>query len=111
MSEPNETLPGLGWQLDKHTGAESPLRAAVRFVIEQLDAEGLIKPWHAAHCQLALELADSIARSGGKASAAAMAAAQLMQCLETLPQPATFSAGDKFEQWLDRELGISGSAQ
>ena len=100
------TLNGLGFELDQPDGARSPLRAAVRSVIDSLNAQGLLEPWHAAHCQLALELADSIGRSRGRASAAAMASAQLMQCLEQLPQPATATAGAKFEQWLDRELGL-----
>lgn len=94
-------LDGLGIDLNPSGQvAESPMRAAVRHVIEALDAENLLKPWHAAHCALALELADAIGRSRGKASAAAMASAQLMACLEALPTPKTLSTGDVFEQWL-----------
>lgn len=102
MRDEAQTLPGIDLELDGSTS--SPLRQAVQRTLRALDEAGLLQPMHAAQCQLALELADSIARSGGKASAAAMASAQLLACLETLPKPTELGVDDKFEQWLDEQL-------
>lgn len=102
MTETQPTLAGL--ELDLTGTIEHPLRRAVVRTLEALDADGLLEPVHAAHAQLALELADSIARSGGKASAAAMASAQLMAALDALPKPSKLSTEDALDRWLHLEL-------
>lgn len=102
MNDETPTLPGLDFDL--HNPGEHPLRAAVLRTLRALDDEGLLKPQHAAYAQLALELADSIARSRGRASAAAMAGAQLMAALEALPSPTSMSAEDALQAWLAADI-------
>lgn len=103
MNENMPTLPGLGYELDD-PASRHPLRDAVLATLKALDDDGLLGPEHAAHAQLALVLADAVARSTGKASAAAMASAQLMACLDALPSRTEQTAGDKFEAWLETIL-------
>jgi hypothetical protein len=94
-------LPGL--ELNAANGATaSALRRAVIETISALHQANLLEPRHAAMCQLALELADAVAAGtrSGRASAAAMAAGQLRETLEALPQPKTEGAEQKFEAWV-----------
>ena len=89
-------LPGL--EVDPVYGRPSPLRSAVQATLKALDDEHLLEPRHAAVAQLALELADSVdaGKRSGRASAAAMAAAQLLAALDALPKP---SAADADAEW------------
>jgi len=102
MTDPNEsqpTLPGLedAVVLGQHNGA---LRNAVVVTLEELKAAGLLERRHAALAQLALELADAVSRgvSSGRASAAAMAAANLRETLLALPAPMEAGVAEKFER-------------
>lgn len=80
------TLPGLELQGDEY-GQPSALRSAVKAQLVALEEEGLLKPKHTAFAQLALELADAVVSGTrkGRASAVAMAAAQLRETLLALP--------------------------
>jgi len=101
QNESQPELPGL--ELDPENGAKpSALRLAVVATIAALQSDGLLEPRHAAYCQLALELADTVAagRRGGRASAAAMAAAQLRETLDSLPRPTATTSEDKFNDWV-----------
>ena len=91
-------LPGLG--LDTTDLGELPLRKAVERTLLAYDEAGLLSPMHAATAQLAMTLAETIDRSRTKASAAAMAAGQLLAALDKLPQPTETSEIDKLEQLL-----------
>lgn len=102
MTETQPTLAGLDFDLTDTR--DNHLRAAVIRTLQALDDEDLLEPVHAAHAQLALELADAIARSRGKASAAAMASAQLMAALDALPKPSKLSTEDALDRWLNLEL-------
>lgn len=99
--ESQPTLPGL--ELQPAAGTPSQLRLAVIATIEALKSEHLLEPRHAAHAQLCLELADAVAagRQGGRASAAAMAAAQLLAALDALPKPMSIEATARLDQWLE----------
>jgi hypothetical protein len=99
--ESQPTLPGL--ELEPENGAApSALRSAVVVTINALQADGLLENRHAAMCQLALELADSVTagRRSGRASAAAMAAAQLRETLLALPEPTASGVAEKFDAYL-----------
>lgn len=92
-----------GLELEPENGGKaSALRTAVIETISALHQENLLQPRHAAMCQLALELADAVAagRRAGRASAVAMAAAQLRETLEALPQPQSAGAEQKFDEWV-----------
>lgn len=99
-----ETQPMLeGLELnDPTSGTPSALRTAVVATLEALTVQGLLEPRHAAMCQLALELADSVTagRRSGRASAAAMAAAQLRETLLALPSPAAAELSDRFDAFV-----------
>lgn len=102
-TEPNEeqpTLPGLELGLERTRGA---LRNAVVVTLDALKADGLLEPRHTAVAQLALELADAVTRGtlSGRASAAAMAAAQLLAALEQLPQPLAADAQERFNRFVE----------
>lgn len=101
MTNPDEnqpTLPGL--ELGEHRGA---LREAVVATIEALREDGLLERRHTGMAQLALEMADAVQRGiqSNRASAAAMAAAQLHAALEALPKPLEASTAAKFDALLD----------
>lgn len=107
MTDPAETEPTLpGLELHTPGTTASALRLSVQRTIEALDERGLLEPAHEALCQLALELADAVAkgRSQGRASAVAMAAAQLRETLQALPEPATMSAHEAFAKFVEEEL-------
>lgn len=96
------TLAGL--ELEPEFGsAPSALRGAVVATLAALERDGLLEPRHAALGQLALEMADAVAagRRGGRASAAAMAAAQLLACLDALPAPMAADVESKFNAFVD----------
>lgn len=107
MIEPDpipQTLPGL--ELETPGSTPNALRRSVQRTIAALDTKGLLEPEHEAICQLALELADAVTagRASRRASATAMAAGQLLDALQALPQPAAVDAGAAFEKWVESEL-------
>ena len=107
MQEPAATSPTLpGLELVTPGMEQSALRMSVQRTIAALDDKGLIEPEHEALCQLALELADAVTagKNSRRASAAAMAAGQLLDTLAALPQPVALDAGAAFERWVDSEL-------
>ncbi|WP_146085613.1 hypothetical protein [Rathayibacter sp. AY1C9] len=93
--------------------ANGALRESVVKTITALNDEGLIQPRHFAMCQLALELADAVTAGtrAGRASAVAMAAAQLRETLLALPQPREGSEMDKFNAWVQALNAAAASAQ
>jgi len=92
MTDDQPTLPGLG----PDRPGDTPMLAAMRATLRALDQADQLEPRHAALAQLCLSLAQAIdggARSG-RASATAMAAAQLRETLLVLdPPPAEDPAG------------------
>lgn len=78
-------LPGL----EEPERPEAALVTAARRTIAALDADNLLTEQHALPCALLLALADAVdaGRRGGKAAAVAMAAAQLRETWQALPQP------------------------
>ena len=103
-----EALPGL----EAPARSASRLELAARRTIKALRAEGLLTERHAVLCQLMLDLAEVIdaGRRNGKASAAAMAAAQLTAAYE-LMVPDDEPGGDENSEWsrLVAELRGSGT--
>jgi hypothetical protein len=103
-TEPNESQPALpGLELDAElTGQRSALRNAVVLTLDALRREQLLEPRHSAIAQLALELADAVDRGtrAGRASAAAMAAAQLLAALDALPKPIAADAQERFNRFV-----------
>ena len=100
------TLPGLELE-SPHGGRPNALRRAVIATITALDEAGLLEPRHTALAQLALELADSVTAGKGRASAAAMAAAQLRETLLALPEPSAAGVQEKFDQLLEQLTGAT----
>jgi len=102
---PQPVLAGLEL-VDPRVVKPSAMRAAVVATISALGDISLLEPRHAALCQLALELADSVTagRASGRASAAAMAAAQLRETLLALPSPQQAAATDAFNTWVEKML-------
>lgn len=100
------TLPGL--ELDPAMGGTSPLRNAVKATLAALDEAKLLEPRHTAVAQLALELADSVdaGKRSGRASAAAMAAAQLLSALDALPKPAALDADAEWNKFVEELRSI-----
>lgn len=82
------------------------LRDAVARTVQELTSAGLLEAHHAAYVALAYELADAVVagRRSGRASAAAMAAAQLREVLNDLPKPVETDAATAFKQWVEAEL-------
>lgn len=104
-SEANETQPMLdGLDVAPEHGQGSKLRVAVIATLEALKKDGLLEPRHAGLAQLALELADAVAVGvrTRKASAAAMAAGQLLTALDSLPKPMAADTAQKFDELLER---------
>ena len=101
-----EPLPGLG---DPGPHA-NPLRLAAHRSLTALEGAGYLDDRHAVVCQLILDLADSIdaGRRHGRASAVAMAAAQLLAAFELLTPEE--SGGDTGDQWSDFMAEIRRSA-
>lgn len=82
------TFPGLDSTVQPAGGVSAMERAAGATLTELRDA-GLLRPEHALHVQLVMELARAVgtgARSG-RASAVAMAAKQLTETMALLPMP------------------------
>lgn len=102
--EDQPMLPGL--ELAPELGAGSKLRVAVQATLEALKADGLLEPRHTAVAQLCLELADAVAAGirTRKASAAAMAAAQLLNALDQLPKPMAADVAEKFDKLVESLL-------
>ena len=99
-TSPNQpALPGFELE-EPGSGPSSAMRRAVAVTITALERDGLIEDRHAAMCQLALELADSVTagRRSGRASAAAMAAAQRRETLLALPSPAQAQVAEQFAE-------------
>lgn len=88
-------LPGLG---DAPAG-ETELETAVRRSLAALDAAGLLQETHAMAMQLVLDLARAvgIGTRNGRASAAAMAAAQLREAWSLLPE--LDMASGQMDEW------------
>ncbi|MDH6181820.1 hypothetical protein M2152_002002 [Microbacteriaceae bacterium SG_E_30_P1] len=104
MNESTPEQPMLdGLDIAPEQGQGSKLRVAVIATLEALKSEGLLEPRHAAVSQLTLELADAVAVGvrTRKASAAAMAAAQLLQALDALPKPMAADTAQKFDELLE----------
>lgn len=82
------------------------MRAAVVATLAALKEDQLLEPRHAGLCQLALILADAVMAGtrGGRASAAAMAAAQLRETLDALPKPVSADSLARFNAAVDRLL-------
>ncbi len=110
MTEHDESAPMIPG-LEPPAPRESALERAARRTIAAIAEEQLLTERHAVICQLILDLAASIdaGRRSGKASAVAMAAAQLQSAYELLPIP---EGGDSDGAWdeLVAELRRSGPA-
>lgn len=93
-----------GLELAPELGAGSTMRVAVIATLKALKDDGLLEARHAALSQLALEMADAVAVGirSRKASAAAMAAGQLLNALEALPKPMAADTAQKFDELLER---------
>lgn len=91
-------LPGLGMSFDY--APVTPLRAAVDQTLEELENQGLLKSHHLALAQSARTMADAVevGTRTRKASAAAMAMAQLLAVLDRLPQPASVPTGGTWDE-------------
>lgn len=101
MSEAQDALPGLE---DGVTRRTTDLEDAARRSLRALADAGVLGPQHAMTMQLVLDLARAVGQaSGSHASAAAMAAAQLLEAWASLPQPADETVGDEWDT-LAREL-------
>lgn len=102
-------LPGL----EPPPRSASPLELAAHRTIQALQDEGLLEPRHALTCQLILDLSQAVdaGKRAGRASAVAMAAAQLREAFLSLPEPAT--GGEEGDAWeaLARELGRAAAAR
>jgi hypothetical protein len=113
MTNDDETQPALpGLELDPELGgARGALRNAVVLTLDALKADGLLEARHTAVAQLALTLADAVARGtrSGRASAAAMAAAQLLATLDALPKPIAADQLERFNRLVDAlEADVNG---
>jgi hypothetical protein len=98
-------LPGL--ELDAELGGKrGALRNAVVITLAALEDAKLLEPRHTATAQLALTLADAVERGtrGGRASAAAMASAQLLAALDALPKPSAMSTD---ELWAEMQRRLA----
>lgn len=107
MSDDQLPLPGL----DEPTRTASAIELAARRTIKALDELGLLDERHALTCQLIVDLAQSVddGRRARRASAAAMAAAQLLAAIDRLPEPTDDPTEDPFEQLL-REVAEADRA-
>lgn len=104
MSAGDAPLPGL--EPVREGARTHPLEHAARRTLAALHDRDALRDEHALHAQLVVDLARVIGESTrmGKASAAAMAAGQLLACLEALmPEDTDDTAADPFAE-LTREL-------
>lgn len=107
MTNRDEMQPALpGLELDNEHGTRGTLRNAVAITLEALRDQGLLETRHTATAQLALTLADAVERGthGGRASAAAMASAQLLAALDQLPKPSALSTD---ELWAEMQRRLA----
>lgn len=93
------TLPGL----EPASAHDTPLERATRQTIRALEDAGRLEPAHAVVTRLMLDLAAAIAAGAraGKASAVAMAGAQLLACYQVLVPPDDAGDTDPFAALLD----------
>jgi hypothetical protein len=111
MAEPHTEQPALpGLELEPELGTATALRSAVITTLTALHDDQLLEPRHAGLAQLALELADAVTagRRSGRASAAAMAAAQLRETLQALPAPMAADAAQKFQSFVESLVAGDG---
>lgn len=101
-------LPGL----EEPPAAAGALELAVRKTIRALDDLNLLEPRHALTCQLMIELAQAVAagRAARRASAVALAAAQLREAFLSLPEPETEGGTDDAWTQLADDLRAAGEA-
>jgi len=106
-----ETIPGLEL-IPADQRDVSPMRRAVIETIRALERERLLEDRHAGLCQLALELADAVTagRRSGRASAAAMAAAQLRETLLALPAPVAGDVSQRFQEFVDKLIASEAAS-
>lgn len=90
---------------------ESDLEAAARRTIRALDQAQLLEERDALTCQLVLDLAGAVAtgRTSKRASAAAMAAAQLLAAMDRLPKPSDGGVDSEIQRLVE-ELRNAGRA-
>ena len=108
--EPDQpALPGLDVDEDR-PGPGGELRAAARRSIRALSEAGYLDESHAVLCQLMLQLADAVDAGVryGKASAAAMAAAQLLATYQAMRPEGGDSDVNEFDE-LVAQLRAAGS--
>jgi hypothetical protein len=103
-----DALPGL----ETPRPGAGDLEKATHRTIAELDALGLIEPRHAMTCQLMIELARAVeaGRKSGRASAVALAAAQLREAFMSLPEPETTPDGDDAWNQLADDLRAAAAA-
>lgn len=94
-----ETLPGLEIQVQTGAGAAPPTATelAAAKTLGHLNDAGVLRPEHALHVQLILDLARAVGLgvATGKASAVAMAAKQLTEAMALLPELPAAPADDE----------------
>lgn len=95
-------LPGLD---ERPAGQLTQLEQAMRRSIAALSSAGVLDESHALPLELCLALARAVGRATdkGQAAAAAMAAAQLREAWQLLPEPGGAGGTDAWDQ-LAREL-------
>lgn len=92
-------LPGL----EEAPRSASALELGARRTLRALDELGLLDDRHALLCQLVVDLAQAVdsGRRAHRASAAAMAAAQLLAAIDRLPEPEVGGETDEWTQLAD----------
>ena len=96
------------WQLPSRHDSDTPLVKATKATLAQLEAADRLPPERASLAQLCIALAESIdgGAQRGRASAVAMAAAQLRETMLVLDPPADDSDASGDSQRLLRELMV-----
>ncbi len=89
------TLPGL-----EYSAAGGDLVAAAQRTLDELQAAGVLMPWHQLDCELLLETARSVA--GARGIAKAQMINQLAQIRAKLPEPVIEEASDRVQTELER---------
>lgn len=99
MTDADDTLPLPG--LEDPEPRDSALKLSARRTIAELERLALLDDSHAVICQLILDLCDVIdaGRRQGKASAAAMAAAQLLAAYQLLKPQETGGGSEDDRAW------------
>lgn len=101
-------LPGLS--VPKSEGA---LLAAATATIEALQGEGVLTARHAITCQVVLQLAEAVDRGLAAARvsvATATLSKQLIESIESLPEPLATPAGDAWDE-LQRQIEEAAKAE